>query len=207
MRIESTSKMSNINPPRQPGDQLSPSKDVKKRLSFGIEAILGPTKHSSDNPQQLKTNKITSEPLVKHEVKEEPKDEELSQHDQQEEEVFQSHQQPVNFPFSYSHYFPLTPSSSSLSSSSSSWSDERRSGSTSPPLQELRRPFLPSSSSSSTSLLSSSSSPSSLMMSEEEKLTRPMLPFLLPHSLSLRRHRIDRSVEIQGGSSYNRACW
>ena len=204
MRIESTSKMSNINLTRQPGDQLSPSKDVKKRLSFGIEAILGPTKHSPDNPQQLKTNNITSEPLVKHEVKEEPKDEELSQHDQQ-EEAFQSHHQAVNFPFSYSHYFPLA-SSSSLSSSSS-WSDERRSGSTSPPLQELRRPFLPSSSSSTTSLLSSSSSPSSLMMSEEEKLTRPMLPFLLPHSLSLRRHRIDRSVEIQGGSSYNRACW
>ena len=184
---------------RQPGDQLSPSKDVKKRLSFGIEAILGPTKHSPDNPQQLKTNNITSEPLIKHEVKEEPKDEELSQHDQQ-EEAFQSHHQAVNFPFSYSHYFPLTSSSSSLSSSS--WSEERRSGSTSPPLQELRRPFLPSSSSSSTSLSSSSSSPSSLMMSEEEKLTRPMLPFLLPHSLSLRRHRIDRSVEIKGGSSY-----
>ena len=195
-RIDSNNQMS-TDLTRQDGNILSTSKDVKKHLAFGIEAILGnPTKQSSNNlPQLNANNNITSELLIKEEkceVKEEPEDEKLSH-------LSQIHR-PVNFPFPFSHYFPLTSSSSSLSSSSSScWSDERRSGSTSPPLQELRRPSMPSSSSSSSLSSSSSSSSSlsssSLMKSEEEKLRRPMLPFLLPHTLSLRRHRIDRSVE------------
>ena len=138
-------------------EEPSTAKDVKKSLAFGIEAILATAKHSDDQ----KENIVKEE---KFDVKEEEDSSRLSHH-------------PINFPFSYSNYYPLT----SSSSSSSSWSDEKRSGSTSPPLQEMRRPFL---SSSSTSLSST--------VSEEEKLTRPMLPFLLPHTLSLRRHRIDR---------------
>ena len=144
-------------------EEPSTAKDVKKSLAFGIEAILATAKHSDD---QKETKNIVKE--EKFEVKE----------DIEEEDSSRLSHHPINFPFSYSNYYPLT---SSSSSSSSSWSDEKRSGSTSPPFQEMRRPFL-----------SSSSSSLSSTVSEEEKLTRPMLPFLLPHTLSLRRHRIDR---------------
>ena len=152
-------------------EEPSTAKDVKKSLAFGIEAILATAKHSDD---QKETKNIVKE--EKFEVKE----------DIEEEDSSRLSHHPINFPFSYSNYYPLT-----SSSSSSSWSDEKRSGSTSPPLQEMRRPFL-SSSSSCLSLSSTSSSSLSSTVSEEEKLTRPMLPFLLPHTLSLRRHRIDR---------------
>ena len=143
-------------------EERSTAKDVKKSLAFGIEAILATAKHSDDQKENI--------------VKEEKFDVKV---DMEEEDSSRLSHHPINFPFSYSNYYPLT--SSSSSSSSSSWSDEKRSGSTSPPLQEMRRPFL-----------SSSSSSLSSTVSEEEKLTRPMLPFLLPHTLSLRRHRIDR---------------
>ena len=151
-------------------DNLSGDEEVKNQLAFGIEAIL-----SRNNAPHAGTNKmiLNKEEEGECEVKrerEESKPEHLTRTS-------------ITMP----HISPLS-SSSSFTSYSSLWSDDKRSGSTSPPSDELRRPFLSSLTSSSSSLRIAAPEQG------EEKLLRPMLPFLLPHNLSLRRHRVDRSL-------------
>ena len=157
-------------------DNLSGDEEVKNQLAFGIEAILSRNKAPHARTNKMILNKEERECEVKRE-REESKPEHLT---------------PITMP----HISPLSSSASSTSSTSSSsftsysslWSDDKRSGSTSPPSDELRRPF-------SSSLTSSSSSLRIAAPEQgEEKLLRPMLPFLLPHNLSLRRHRVDRSL-------------
>ena len=159
-------------------DNLSGDEEVKNQLAFGIEAILSRNKAPHARTNKMILNKEEGECEVKRE-REESKPDHLTR-------------TPITMP----HISPLSSSPSSTSSTSSTsytsysslWSDDKRSGSTSPPSDELRRPF-------SSSLTSSSSSLRIAAPEQgEEKLLRPMLPFLLPHNLSLRRHRVDRSL-------------
>ena len=156
-------------------DNLSGDEEVKNQLAFGIEAILSSNKAPHARNNKMILNKEEGECEVKREREESKPD-------------------PLARTLStMPHISPLSSSTSSTSSSSftsysSLWSDDKRSGSTSPPSDELRRPFLSSLTSSSSSLRIAAPEQG------EEKLLRPMLPFLLPHNLSLRRHRVDRSV-------------
>ena len=155
-------------------DNLSGDEEVKNQLAFGIEAIL-----SRNNAPHAGTNKMI---LIKEE-------EGACEVKREREESKPEHLTPITMP----HISPLSSSTSPTSSSSftsysSLWSDDKRSGSTSPPSDELRRTFLSSLTSSSSSLRIAAPEQG------EEKLLRPMLPFLLPHNLSLRRHRVDRSL-------------
>ena len=159
-------------------DNLSGDEEVKNQLAFGIEAILSRNNAPHAGTNKMILNKKEGECEVKRE-REESKPDHLTR-------------TPITMP----HISPLSSSTSLTSSTSSSsftsysslWSDDKRSGSTSPPSDELRRPFLSSLTSSSSSLRIAAPEQG------EEKLLRPMLPFLLPHNLSLRRHRVDRSL-------------
>ena len=156
-------------------DNLSGDEEVKNQLAFGIEAILSRNKAPHARTNKMILNKEEGECEVKRE-REESKPDHLTR-------------TPITMP----HISPLSSSTSPTSSSSftsysSLWSDDKRSGSTSPPSDELRRTFLSSLTSSSSSLRIAAPEQG------EEKLLRPMLPFLLPHNLSLRRHRVDRSL-------------
>ena len=156
-------------------DNLSGDEEDKNQLAFGIEAILSRNKAPHARTNKMILNKEEGECEVKRE-KEESKPDHLTR-------------TPITMP----HISPLSSSTSPTSSSSftsysSLWSDDKRSGSTSPPSDELRRTFLSSLTSSSSSLRIAAPEQG------EEKLLRPMLPFLLPHNLSLRRHRVDRSL-------------